>query len=125
MKRDGSTCVVTEVRLSAGSMERLDDPDWHGSEQGVGITVTEFIAWKQKTRLRKKPLALFSLHAIARRLQRDPGCTDVQLIADMALVGNIDVENIGRDDGFIIHTEDGGWPAAACATKRQMAASSG
>ena len=110
VQHDRTMAVLTERRLSAGKMERLDDPEWHGTEQAIAIVLTEFLAWKAKTKMRETPLALFSLHAIARRLQRAAAlCTDAMLISDMALVGEVDVASIGIGEGFIIHTADGGW----------------
>ncbi len=117
VKRDRNACVITEVRLSAGSMERLNDPAWNGMEPTIAIILNEFLAWKEKTKLRERPRALFSLHAIARRLQRDPRCDDAVLISDMALVAKIDVANIGHEEGFVIHTREGGWRGRAVRNK--------
>jgi hypothetical protein len=53
--------------------------------------------------------ALFSMHAITRRLQRCPGTDDDALLADIGLLALHDAETIGVGKGFVVHTAAGRW----------------
>jgi hypothetical protein len=101
--------TITERRLGIGRIERIDDPDWTGQEDGVWVIEARFVAGNDGGRSHSVLLSNFSLHALARWFQRSGHSSDTELMRDMNLVANIDVSQHEGGGGVRIRTDsDGG-----------------
>jgi hypothetical protein len=80
---DKGRAWLREVRLSAGKMTR---GDWEGAEDDIGVTEIILTIDGNRARLIARCLACFSLHAIARRIQRHPDGSLEALMHDINLV---------------------------------------
>jgi hypothetical protein len=102
---------IIERRLGIGHMERVDDPDWTGHEDGVWIIEARFIAGNDGARSHHVLLANFSLHAIARWYQRSGRAGDAELMDAMSVVANLDLAKLEGGGGMKIttDTDGGGW----------------
>jgi hypothetical protein len=108
---NGAKGAITERRLGIGRMERIDDPDWTGHEDGVWICEARFVAGNDGASSHHALLANFSLHAIGRWFQRSGRLADELLMRDMNLVANIDIGKHPGGGGVKVVTDQdgGGW----------------
>jgi hypothetical protein len=101
--------TITERRLGIGRIERVDDPDWTGHEDGVWICEARFVAGNAGANSHHALLSNFSMHAIGRWFQRSGRSSDELLMRDMNLVANIDISKHPGGGGVkIITGADGG-----------------
>jgi hypothetical protein len=100
---------ITERRIASGRV-RLRDWGEDDSEPGVGVDLVEVSIDGNKLSLSQRPLCLFSLHAIGRRLQRARDTDDAAILHDLDLAARVDLAGLDPG-GFKIATDEdgGGW----------------
>jgi hypothetical protein len=106
---DKGSANLREVRLDAGRMRRLD---WEGAEEDLGASEIILTVEGNRARIRGRCLVAFSLHGIARRLQRGADGSTEALLHDLHLA----TEAVSRGPlkigaGYRITTDEdgGGW----------------
>jgi hypothetical protein len=88
-KLDKACATLIEHRLVAGVMRRKDDPNWVGIEEDLAIIRVELLVNRSSAHLESHCIATFSLHAIARRLQRHPDGSVESLMHDPCRRGRL------------------------------------
>ena len=76
--------TLTERRLCASKVRRVDDP--LSSEDDIAANEIELIVDRADVRLQSRCVCTFSLHAVARYMQRTGTADDERLLHDMDLV---------------------------------------
>jgi hypothetical protein len=107
-KLERKRASIVERRVVSGQMHR---EGWQGYEDDVGVNALGVLINGPDVQFRSKTLCNFSLHSIARRLQRGRDASDEALMFDMDLVAKIDQEKLDAPGGFKVRTdaEGGGW----------------
>jgi hypothetical protein len=101
--------VITERRLAPGYM--AVPAEGIGAEPGLSIVEMSVVFDKTGARKTSDVIALFSLHAIARRVQRGASAADADLLRDVALVALHPSDSLPAGGGVKIRTDEtgGGW----------------
>ena len=89
-KLDRTRAMLTERRLVAGRMRRPGDPNWRGAEDDVAVNAISLLVVGNDAKLHTSTLCTFSLHALARRIQRGVDSDDAALLFDMDVVAKVD-----------------------------------
>jgi hypothetical protein len=111
-KLDKGRALLIEHRLVAGCMRRAGDPNWVGIEEDFAIIRVELLVNRSSAHLESHCIATFSLHAIARRLQRHPDGSVESLMHDINLVAQaVSGEPLVAGAGYKVTTDEdgGGW----------------
>jgi hypothetical protein len=104
----GPKGTISERRVIA---EEMTEDAWNTPEPGLAIGDARIVADKDGARTTGGTICVFSLHAIARRLQRGIGTSDADLIADMIPVAVHRFADLPEDAPVTIATDryGGGW----------------
>lgn len=107
-KLERKRALLTERRVVSGQMTRYG---WTGYDDDIAVNAFGILVDRSEVQLRSKTLCTFSLHSIARRLQRGRDGSDEALLYDLSLVANIDETKLDAPGGFKVRTdsEGGGW----------------
>jgi hypothetical protein len=89
---------VRETKFAIIEMRDPDNPDWKGKEDGVAVVARQAVLDKSMRIEMPVVLARFSLHALARRIER--GRDDRVLMADMAVVLTADWSDVPHGLGY-------------------------
>lgn len=110
-KLDKHRLALVEHRLVAGRMRPLDDPGWIGFEHDVAVIRIELRVNRSTAQLASRCVAAFSLHAVARRLQRGLDGDIAAVLHDMQLVAQAARGALVVGAGYRVRTDDhgGGW----------------
>lgn len=105
--------TLTERRLCASTVRRVDDP--LSSEDDIAANEIELIVDRAEVRLRARCVCTFSLHAVARYIQRTGTADEEALLRDMDLVAQVDRSRLVSGAGFKVATDadGGGWRGRA------------
>ena len=105
--------TLTERRLCAGKVRRVDDP--LSSEDDIAVNEVELVVDKADVRLQSRCLCTFSLNAVARYWQRSGTTDEEALLRDMDLVATADWTRLVAGAGFKVPTDaaGGGWRGRA------------
>jgi hypothetical protein len=79
---DKGSAHLREVRLDTG---RMKHPDWENAEEGLGASEITLTVESNRARIRGRSLVAFSLHSIARRLERGADDSIEALLHDLYL----------------------------------------
>ena len=110
----GLRVTLTERRLYAGKVRRIDDP--LSSEDDIAVNEVELVAHKSRgVLLKSRCLCTFSLNAVARYMQRTGTADEEELLRDMDPVATADGERLVAGAGFKVATDanGGGWRGRA------------
>ena len=108
-KLDKARATLIEHRLVAGVMRRKDDPAWVGIEEDLAVIRVELLVNRSSAHLESHCVATFSLHAIARRLQRaQDGSVEALLHDNINLVVEAASSELTAGAGYRVRTHDGG-----------------
>jgi hypothetical protein len=111
-KLDKARASLIEHRLVAGVTRRKDDPAWVGIEEDLAVIRVELLVDRNRAHLESHSVATFSLHAIARRLQRAQDGSIEALMHDIALAidaASGDALTAGAGYRIRTHADGGGW----------------
>jgi hypothetical protein len=99
--------ALVERRLVAGQMKLEGWPD---AEPDIGIGEVALLIDGAHIRVQTRTVCAFSLHAVARRYQRNPDGDDAAMLFDMDVVARIDQAALSGG-GFKVttHQDGGGW----------------
>ena len=102
-------CALVERRVTAGRTQFLEAA-WDGEEPDVAVTEISLSIARNRFNLRSQILCTFSMHAVARRLQRAQDGSDAALLHDMNVAASIDHSTLSGG-GFKVVTDEegGGW----------------
>ena len=105
--------TLTERRLCASTVRRVDDP--LSSEDDIAANEIELIVDRADVRLQSRCVCTFSLHAVARYMQRTGTADEEALLRDMDLVAQVDRSRLVSGAGFKVATDadGGGWRGRA------------
>jgi hypothetical protein len=105
--------TLTERRLCAGKVRRVDDP--LSSEDDIAVNEVELVVDKADVRLQSRCLCTFSLNAVARYWQRSGATDEESLMRDMDMVATADRSELVAGAGFKVSTDanGGGWRGRA------------
>ena len=94
---------------TAGRTQFLE-ADWDGEEHDVTLTEISLSIARNRFNLRSQIRCTFSMHAVARRLQRAQDGSDAALLQDMKVAASIDHSTLSGG-GFKVVTDEegGGW----------------
>ena len=108
-KLERTRCALVERRVFAGRTRFLE-ADWDGEEPDVAVTEISLSIDGNRFNLRSQILCTFSIHAVARRLQRAQDGSDAALLHDMNVAASIDHSTLSGG-GFKVVTDEegGGW----------------
>ena len=108
-KLERTRCTLVERRVFAGRTRFLD-ADWDGEEPDVAVTEISLSIDGNRFNLGSRILCTFSMHAVARRLQRAQDGSDAALLQDMKVAASIDHSTLSGS-GFKVVTDEegGGW----------------
>jgi hypothetical protein len=107
-KLDKARASLIEHRLVAGVMRRKDDPAWVGIEEDLAVIRVELLVNRSSAHLESHCVATFSLHAIARRLQRAQDGSIEALLHDIDLVAEAASSELTAGEGYRVRTHDDG-----------------
>jgi hypothetical protein len=101
-------CALVERRCVAGTMKL--DPAWENEEPDIAVIEMAALVDGNRFKMRSKMTCAFSLHAIARRLQRGSDTADAAVLHDMNVVALVDRTKLSGG-GFKVVTDEygGGW----------------
>ena len=109
VKLERTRCALVERRIAAGRTQFLDR-DWDGEEPDVAVTEISLSIEGNRFNLRSRILCTFSMHAVARRLQRAQDGSDAALLHDMNVAASIDLSTLsGAGLKVVTDEEGGGW----------------
>jgi hypothetical protein len=102
---------LIEYRLVAGQMRRPDDPNWVGMEEDLAAIKVEVLVNRSSVKIASKATATFSLHAIARRVQRGLDASDEALMHDFLVAAALDPDTLPGAGGYKVttHPDGSGW----------------
>jgi hypothetical protein len=106
-KLERTRCALVERRIAAGRTQFLD-ADWDGEEPDVAVTEISLSIDGNRFNLRSRILCTFSMHAIARRLQRAQDGSDAALLHDMNVAASIDPSTLSGGGVKVATDEEGG-----------------
>ena len=99
--------TITDVAISAANLECAE---CDGREPSFVVASTNLIARRGTFHADCVVTCVVSLHAAARRLQRDIRTTsDDDLLDEIGLLAKHDVTEIPEGQGFVVHTAGGSW----------------
>jgi hypothetical protein len=111
-------CTLVERRVIAGRMQFLDE-DRDGDEPDIAVNELGLMIDGNRFQLRGRMICAFSMHAIARRLQRAQDGSDAGLLHDMNVAANIDHSTLsGGGFKVVTHSDGGGWRGRVVRMKR-------
>jgi hypothetical protein len=110
----GAKGTISETRISISHLRPKDDPDWPDKEAGASILTQQAMTDSHGVRLLEPPVvrAMFSLHAVARRIERGRGREDTALMRDMSCILARAPDTAPPGFKFIhkfTHADDSGW----------------
>lgn len=108
---DKARASLTEHRLVAGVMRRAGDPNWTGIEDDLAAVHVQLDVDRNRVHLESRCVATFSLHAIARRLERHPDGSLAALMFDINLAVVAASGELVPGAGYKLptHEDGGGW----------------
>jgi hypothetical protein len=89
-----------------------DDPDWQGGmEPDIGVVVVRMEVDRNAAQLVSRCIVTFSLHAVARRLQRHPDGSIEAVLYDFNLAAQAASGGLVAGAGYRVRTDGhgGGW----------------
>jgi hypothetical protein len=108
----GTKGMIVERRLGPASIEMISDPEWVGHERGAAVLELHLTAGKDGARSRNVLLVNFSLHSLARFIERSGRSADADLIRAMNVAADADLGTLGAGGGGVkigTDTDGGGW----------------
>jgi hypothetical protein len=104
LARDSLTITDTAVCAAV-----LEENSWGQDEPSLVISTGVLDLHRGHANFTSTITAVFSLHGLARRLQRSRATTDQELLDDVALLAGHSADEVAEDAGFAIHTAGGTW----------------
>ena len=91
---------------------KLEDDAWDGLEASLVVCHGTLSVKRGSISFRFMPTAIFSMHALARRLQRGASTSDDELLGDVTLLAKHSAGEVADGEGFVPPPMDPGAPAA-------------
>jgi hypothetical protein len=114
-KLDRKRAAIVEHRLCAGLLRRPNDPTWTGVESDIAVVRVQLEVDRSTAFVTSRCIATFSLHSVARRLQRHPDGSTEALMHDIHPGAAAACGELVAGGGYKVttHEDGGGWRGRA------------